>query len=193
MEKREYSTIYRIMHWSIAISMLLLLVTIFLRLTWMNKDNMADIIQNYLADNQLDLSRDQIIVLAKQIRKPMWDWHIYLGYILTGLYVIRMSLPFFGQMRFVSPLKRQTSFKEKIQFWAYIVFYACVAVSLITGLIIKHGPKNLKETMEEVHELSIYYLVAFLLVHLTGVLIAEFTDQKGIVSKIVSGSDQRNS
>ncbi|PIV48953.1 MAG: cytochrome B, partial [Flavobacteriaceae bacterium CG02_land_8_20_14_3_00_34_13] len=42
--------IYRIIHWAIAISFLLLLITIFLRLTWLNKFNVAAIIQEYLND-----------------------------------------------------------------------------------------------------------------------------------------------
>jgi len=42
--------------------------------------------------------------------------------------------------------------------------------------------------MEEIHELGVYYLVGFIVLHWSGVLIAEFTDQKGIVSRIVSGS-----
>ena len=89
MKHRNYSPIYRIMHWAIALCMILLLFTIFLRLTWMNKDNVADIIQNYLSTKDITLSREELIVLAKQIRKPMWDWHIYLGYILTGLFVMQ--------------------------------------------------------------------------------------------------------
>ena len=39
----------------------------------------------------------------------------------------------------------------------------------------------------EIHELGVYYLVAFIIIHLAGVLIAEFTNQKGIISKIISG------
>jgi cytochrome b len=46
--------------------------------------------------------------------------------------------------------------------------------------------------MEEIHVLGIYYLIAFIAIHLAGVLIAEFTDQKGIVSRIVSGSKKGN-
>ena len=42
--------------------------------------------------------------------------------------------------------------------------------------------------MENIHVLGIYYLVAFIVIHVAGVLIAEFSDQKGIVSRIVSGS-----
>lgn len=190
MENRTYSTAYRIVHWAIAISMILLLLTIFLRLTWMNKNHVADIIQNYLSTTDQTLSRDQAIILAKQIRKPMWDWHIYIGYVLVGLYSIRLVLPFFGQMQFSNPLKKELTIKAKFQYWVYIVFYVCVAVSLITGLIIEFGSKNLKKPMEEIHVLSIYYLLAFIFLHLGGVLMAELTSEQGIISKIVSGTSK---
>ncbi|MNX25711.1 hypothetical protein D3C86_557630 [compost metagenome] len=190
MENKTYSTAYRIVHWAIAISMILLLLTIFLRLTWMNKNHVADIIQNYLSTTDQTLSRDQAIVLAKQIRKPMWDWHIYIGYVLVGLYAIRLVLPFFGQMQFSNPLKKELTIKAKFQYWVYIVFYVCVAVSLITGLIIEFGSKDLKKPMEEIHVLSIYYLLAFIFLHLGGVILAELTTEQGIISKIVSGTSK---
>ena len=188
METRDYTAIYRILHWAIAICMLLILVTIFLRLTWMNKDHVADIIQNYLTTTDQVLSREQSIVLAKQIRKPMWQWHVYLGYVLTGLFCVRLALPFWGHMKFSSPFNKQLTLKVKFQFWVYLVFYVCVAVSLTTGLLIEFGPKDLKEPMEAVHVLSIYYLLTFIAIHLGGVLMAEFTNQQGIISRIVSGT-----
>ena len=64
----------------------------------------------------------------------------------------------------------------------------CVLVSLVTGLLIEHGQKELKKPLEEIHELSIYYLLAYIVIHFTGVLIAEFTNDKGIISKIISGT-----
>lgn len=190
MENRNYPVVYRIMHWSIALCMILLLITIFLRLTWLNKDNVADIIQNFLADKGTTLSREDVILLAKKIRKPMWEWHIYLGYVLTGLFSIRLILPLFGSMKFANPFNRQLPIKVKFQFWVYLIFTVCVTISLTTGLIIEFGPKELKETMEEIHELSIYYLVPFLILHLGGVLMAEFTTQPGIISRIVGGGKQ---
>ena len=188
MEKSEYSKIYRIIHWAIAISFLLLLITIFLRLTWMNKNNMAAIIQDYLSSTGQNLSKEQLIELAKKIRKPMWDWHIYLGYILTGLFVIRFILPAFGEMKIQNPLDKTLTIKLKFQKWTYILFYICVIVSLITGLLIVFGPKEYKDSMEDIHVLGIYYLIAFILVHVTGILIAEFTTESGIVSRIIGGS-----
>ncbi|HLV39029.1 cytochrome b/b6 domain-containing protein [Xanthomarina sp.] len=192
MEMTKYSKTYRIMHWAIAITFVLLLITIFLRLTWMNKYNVAAIIQNYLIDTGQVLTEDQLIVLAKKIRQPMWDWHIYFGYLLTGLFSLRLMLPFFGKMKLQNPLVKNLSMKEKFQKWTYIVFYICVMVSLTTGLIIELGPKELKKPMESIHVLGIYYLVGFIALHISGVLIAEFTDQKGIVSRIVSGSKKEN-
>ena len=188
MEKTKYSKIYRIIHWAIAISFLFLLITIFLRLTWMNKNNVAAIIQDYLRDTDQVLSQEQLVALAKKIRQPMWNWHIYIGYVLVGLFSIRFVLPAFGHMKIQNPFGKSLSAKLKFKNWTYIIFYMCVIVSLSTGLIIEFGPKEFKEQMEEIHVLGIYYLIAFLAIHLAGVFLAEFTVQKGIISKIVSGS-----
>lgn len=188
MENRNYNAVYRIIHWSIALCMILLLGTIFLRLTWLNKDNLTSIIQSFLATTDQALTHDQAITLAKQIRKPMWNWHIYLGYVLVGLYSLRLILSFFGKMKFSNPFNKALTLKEKFQFWVYMLFYFCVAISLITGLVIVLGQKNLKDTMEEIHVLSIYYLLAFIFIHFGGVFLAELTNQKGIISKIISGT-----
>jgi cytochrome b561 len=188
MKTKKYSNLYRLVHWAISIAFLLLLITIFLRLTWLNKYSVAAIIETYLSDTDFTLTQDQLISLAKKIRQPMWDWHIYLGYVLTGLFSIRFILPLFGKMKFQNPFANNLSIKEKFQKWTYIFFYICVVVSLVTGLIIEFGPKAFKKSMEEIHELGVYYLVGFIVLHWSGVLIAEFTDQKGIVSRIVSGS-----
>lgn len=190
MENKNYSKIYRIIHWAIAVSFLLLLVTIFLRLTWMNKNNVADIIHDYLSSTDQSLSQDQLIALAKKIRQPMWNWHIYIGYVLVGLFAIRTSLSLLlGDMKFQNPFVKNLSSKEKLQKWTYIIFYLCVVISLLTGLIIELGPKDLKKPIEAIHILSIYYLIPFIIIHLAGVLIAEFTNQKGIISRIISGAN----
>lgn len=191
MGKTKYSKVYRIIHWAIAVSFLLLLITVFLRLTWMNKYNVAAIIQDYLKDTDQILSQEQLISLAKKIRQPMWNWHIYMGYVLVGLFSIRFILPVLGHMKFQNPFGKNLSIREKFQKWTYIIFYVCVIISLVTGLIIELGPKEFKKPMEEIHVLSIYYLVTFIAIHLAGVLIAEFTDQKGIISRIVTGTKDK--
>jgi len=176
------------MHWAIALCMIMLLLTIFLRLTWLNKTNVAGIIQNYLAQTNKSLSPDEAIALAKQIRKPMWNWHIYTGYVLAALFALRLTLPFFGRMKFANPLSSELGLKVKFQYWVYLIFYVCLLISLVTGLMIEFGPKHLKDATEEIHVLSIYYLIAFLILHLGGVLAAEFSSHPGLVSRIISGN-----
>lgn len=188
METKSYSTTYRIIHWAIAISFMLLLLTIFLRLTWMNKEHVAQIIQEFLKTTDQTLSQDQLIVLAKQIRKPMWNWHIYLGYILVALFSVRLIVPLFGEMKFKNPLKKGLTRKEQFQFWTYLIFFLGVFISLATGLLIEFGPREFKNPIEAIHKLSIYYLVPYIIIHLGGVLLAEFSDRPGIISSIVGGA-----
>jgi len=158
----------------------------------MNKFNVSAIIQDYLNGTGQVLSQDQLIALAKKIRQPMWNWHIYIGYVLVGLFIVRFILPVFGHMKIQNPFEKKLSAKMKFQKWTYIVFYFCVIVSLTTGMIIELGPKEYKKSMEEIHVLGVYYLIAFIVIHVAGILIAEFTDQKGIVSSIISGTKDKD-
>ena len=192
MENAKYSKVYRIIHWAIAVSFLLLLITIFMRLTWMNKYNVAAIIQDYLSNTDKVLSQEQLLGLAKRIRQPMWDWHIYIGFVLAGLFSLRFMLPLFGHMKFQNPFIKNLSIKEKLQKWTYSIFYVCVIISLSTGLLIKLGPQEFGKPMEGIHVLGIYYLIGYIVIHWAGVFIAEFTDQKGIISRIVSGSEAKD-
>ena len=190
MNSTNYSKIYRFLHWSIAISIFLLLITIFLRLTWMNKNNMSDIIQHYLTGEGISLSEKQSITLAKQIRQPMWAWHIYIGYVITALISIRFIIPFLGVMKFQNPLAKDLTMKVRFQKWTYIIFYIGISMSLITGLVMIFGPKELAEKAEQKHILALYYLIPFIVIHIAGVFIAEFTNQKGIIYRIISGKKE---
>lgn len=190
MQARTFDRTFRIMHWLLAILMFLLLVTIFLRLTWLEKFSVAEIINTYAADQQINITQDQAVTLAKKIRKPMWQWHIWLGYAITAVYVLRMLLPLFGRMRFASPKQAGLDGKTRFQYWVYLVFYVLLGASLSTGLLIEFGPDAWHETLEELHVLSIYYFVAYMLLHIGGVLLAEFTSLPGLISRVISGNQR---
>jgi hypothetical protein len=91
-------------------------------------------------------------------------------------------------MKFQNPMGKQLNFRSKVQKWIYLIYYGYVIVLLTIGLIIEFGPKELKSPIEEIHILSIYYLISLLILNVGGVLTAEFTDQKGNISRILSGS-----
>jgi len=121
----------------------------------------------------------------------MLKWHFYIGYVLVGLFSIRFLLPLVGKMKFQKPFVKSQTRQMKFKKWSYIIFYLCVVVSLVTGLIIMFGPSLFKKPMGKIHVLSIYYLIAFIVVHIAGILYAEFTPQKDLISRIVSSSKKK--
>ena len=187
LENKKFSLAHRLLHWLIAFSILFLMLTVFLRLTWMEKNNVATILQDNLKALNISLDHDDAIKIAKQIRKPMWDWHIYTGYFLIGLYVLRLINLYFSGIIFPNPFHRASSLKQKIQGWTYIIFYFLMSISLITGFFIVNGSADYKDFLESIHVQSIYYVVLFIILHMTGLVLSEYSNEKGIVSKMING------
>jgi cytochrome b561 len=180
--KTSYSLSDRILHWALALTILFMLLTVFLRLNWMEKNHVAAILIDKLSALDVEITKDQAIKIAKQIRKPMFDWHITIGYVVTGIFVLRMIFHIKNKRSFNPITKR-----EKFQLWVYRIFYVLLAATLITGLIIEFGPKSIKKSIEAIHKLTLYYMVTFLILHFSGILLAEIGSKKGIVSKMIGG------
>jgi hypothetical protein len=154
---------------------------------WMNKVNVGNILRENLAKDGINLDRDTAGNLAKKVRRPMWDTHIIAHYVLVGLYVIRMIINYVQGFGFESPLKAGILGYKKFKSWIYVLFYTFLAGSLITGLLIEFGPGSVHEISEKIHKLALYYMIAFIVLHLVGVIIADGTRERGIISKIISG------
>jgi len=184
---QKYTLTHRLLHWSIAFTLLFLMLTVFLRLTWLEKNNVAAILQENLKLLNIDLSHDDALKIAKKIRKPMWDWHIYSGYFLMALYVLRMINLYRMGIIFPNPFANSSTLKQKVQGWTYIVFYFLMGVSLVTGFLIVKGPEDWGELLESIHVQSIYYVILFIIMHFIGLVVGELADQKGIVSKMIHG------
>lgn len=192
MSTQKFSLIGRILHWTTAFSLLFILLTIFLRLTWMNKNNVAAIVMDNLNATDITIEKDQAIIMAKQIRSPMWVWHIYIGYVLIGLFSLRMALTSFKILSFKNPFNKKYSNRERFQSWVYSVFYLLVFITLSTGLLLVFGPDGVRKTIKFVHELSWYYLIGFIILHFCGIIIAENGSKKGIVSEMINGGNKKD-
>jgi len=187
MKETRFNLGSRLIHWAIAFAILFLLLTVFLRLGWMNKDHLGDILQKSLAKKGIQLSSADAAAIGKDIRKPMWQYHVITGYVIIGLYLIRIVITFLQGIGFKSPFSADATARDKFKGWVYIIFYGLLAVSLFTGFMIVNGPKDWKEVMEPVHVKSLYYMLTFIVLHVSGVLLADMGAEKGIVSKMISG------
>ena len=192
MREKRFGLVNRLLHWAIAFTVLFLLLTILLRMGWMNKDNIGKIVQASLKVSGQAISLEQAQQIGKDVRRPMWNYHILAGYVLIGLYLIRAGLTAINGIAFKNPFSGETSGKEKFRSWLYIIFYFLLAVSLFTGLMVVNGPKDLKEGMEWIHVKSLYYVVVFIIVHILGVVIADAGAEKGVISRMITGSKSKD-
>ena len=89
---------------------------------------------------------------------------------------------------FANPFRNHLSIKERLQGFTYIYFYAFVFVSAVTGIFIeKEFFTEWKEGIETVHKWGIYWFPIFIILHIAGIVIVEFSTKKGITSKMIGG------
>lgn len=184
MTQRKFTFFHRLLHWIMVIVMPVLFITGFLRMYWMNKNNMIAKIESKTAL----LSKEQMSDIAKSIRAPMWQWHELFAHVMIFAFLARIAYMLIKGIRFPNPFKSVQPLKERFQGFTYVYFYSFVFVSAITGVCIEKGFFPLwKHTIESVHKWGIYWFPIFILLHLAGILIAEHSNKKGISSKMIGG------
>lgn len=189
MREKRFNLANRLLHWSIAFTILFLLLTVFLRSTWMDKNQIGDIVKNNLNKSNINLTDKDAANIGRAVRRPMWQCHIYAGYVMIGLYVIRMIVTAIQGIAYKNPFTKGLSFKEKLKSWIYIIFYFLLTITLFTGFMVENGPKAWKDSMEFIHVKSLYFFIAFIIVHIVGVMIADAKEDRGIISKIITGDE----
>jgi cytochrome b561 len=119
----------------------------------------------------------------------MWKWHVFTGYFLVFVFLLRLTMASIGKMIFLNPFQDEITLKQKFQAWVYLSFYFLMFVSLLTGLLIEFGPADIHETMETIHKLSLYYLISFVVLHFGGLWIAEKIEKQSLVSKMIASKE----
>ncbi|MDD2781886.1 cytochrome b/b6 domain-containing protein [Sulfuricurvum sp.] len=179
---RTFSPPFRLWHWLSAFSMFGIIVTVLLRKTVMHKEQIGGIVQTKLAELGTVITDEQAVMIGKAVRSPMWDWHIYFGIAIAVLLVWRVLMV----------LKNGFGFDEnpsmKRVYMLYRAVYVLLAVMSLSGLslYLKFAGES-KELVEGIHMYIGYALFAFVAVHIAGVILAERSDQKGLVSRMISG------
>lgn len=180
--KNKFTKQHRVLHWSLAILISISFITGFLRMVWMGKKAVIHAVQV-----NSDLTRDQAVSIYKTLREPMWQWHVYAAYLIVFVFILRILYMIVEGIRFPNPFKSTSTGREKFNGAVYIIFYVFLAVQVVTGLGLKFLSGDIKHSIETIHKLAIYWFPIFILLHLAGVVLAELTHKKGIVSKMIGG------
>ena len=180
----KFTALHRILHWTGALAMTVLLITGFLRMYWMNKNSITEIMQR----KTTAIPQKEMTEIAVSIREPMWQWHEIFAYVMIATFIIRVIYMILKGIRFPNPFKRKQSLKERFQGFTYVYFYLFVCISALTGICIQNGFfPAWKSGIEAVHKWGIYWFPIFILLHIAGIYLAETGSKKGITSKMIGG------
>lgn len=185
----KYSASFKLWHWLNAIVVLGLLGTVFLRKTFLSWRTNSEILMNKLASFDIDVTAEQAKILAKAVRAGMWEWHIILGYALTFLVLYRIYL-FFTKATDKESFSSLSLHKKAVEV-LYWLFYFTLFFMTVSGLVLSfHNElalsKELTHDIKEIHELVFNFIMYFAVVHIVGVVIAELTNEKGLISSMIS-------
>jgi len=190
---KKWSATFRVWHWLFALTILFMSTTVLLRETILDKEtNGAVITENISMLYDVNVTKEDSIDIAKEIRRPLWQWHIYIGYLFAGLVFVRLMLFFTqsGRQNYINCDEKTTH--KKIVSGIYIVFYGFSIIAALTGISIKFNElfgisEDLEHTVKEIHEFAFYAILIFIAIHVAGVVIAENSNEKGIVSDMING------
>lgn len=207
--RQKHSRAIRIWHWGSFIILLGSLITVLLSETLLDMRGNIQSVKEELEKSGLSVTVDQAKSVAKINRHIIWDWHTYFGYVLAGLFFFRVVLEFFQEkgQKFFGILKNakrylkqgQADKKSGKQYlmsrYIYLVYYLTLCVMSCTGLFMafSDGNKELREirhTLKEIHNVGMYVILSFIVVHLAGIIWAESGKKnKGVVSDMFNGGE----
>jgi Ni/Fe-hydrogenase 1 B-type cytochrome subunit len=209
---KDYSPAMRVWHWANWLLISGQLLTILFLKVIVKTKTAAPEFQAVLGREGISLSEQQARSLTRIISHRIWDWHIYIGLTLAAFWLLRVLLELRGptsrrfgarlqetlrRYRLMPPARDPQAGKKLFPMLTYLAFYLMLTVIVITGLGLTWADDydwlhKLEHTLKEIHNVTMYLIIAFFLVHLIGVLWMELTSDKGLVSRMISGGKEPN-
>ena len=191
MEK-QFTLLYRIWHWTMALSVIGLLVTVLLRKTFLSWRTNSEIIMTKFQDAGLEVTTELAKATAKAIRSGMWEWHyifgLFLGIsILFRIYMILSKKAILPVITLIQAPK-----EKKLQYLVYtLLCFFIMTMTLSGGFLYFYEifafTKDEIHWVKEMHEVMMWGIVVFVTLHLVGVLKHELDTKEPIVSKMIHG------
>jgi Ni/Fe-hydrogenase 1 B-type cytochrome subunit len=206
---KRYSASLRLWHWANMIIISGSLITVLINSTITNKHKTSVLIKGSLQTAGANVTDAQVKEATHALSDSVWDVHVYFGYCLAGLLVFRLLLEFFelADQKFIQKIKsaytqfnivkknREMARNELTVKIIYASFYLLLIIMVVTGLSLAFEDalavlKPIRHNIKSVHGFCMYLILAFIVVHLAGVFLAERKNGKGIVSDMINGGSE---
>lgn len=209
----DYSTPLRLWHWGNALLVSGQLLTILFLLVIVKPRALTPDFQQALRKSGGTLSVDQGRALAHVISERIWDWHIGIGLALAAFWaywlVVQLTAPAeqrFGarlaaaarHYRLAPPAGSAEARYALLVKLSYAAFYLFLAVMVLTGLALTWADDvawlgTIEHSVKEVHNVTMYLIIAFVVVHTVGVVWAELAGNHGLISRMIGGKADKSS
>jgi Ni/Fe-hydrogenase 1 B-type cytochrome subunit len=206
---QKNSVLIRIWHWLTFITVSALMITVLMASTVLHPRANIKMVVERLENKGVTITDDQAFSVSHAYDDKMWDIHKLLGYGLSFLLLSRLLIEAVQKKeeklrtRILKVLKlklQDTESKKELKHFlivkrGYIVFYVLLLVIVLTGLgmIFGHDLTFLDQNhrlIKKIHGFCQYLMYAYVFFHLCGVIIADNTNAKGIVSGIINGNKE---
>lgn len=195
----------RVWHWSNALLVLAQLTTILFLFVVVKVKTLAPEFSKVLAGKGVNMSTEDLRGLTRIVAHRIWDWHIWIGLTLAVVLAFRVVVSFLQRGGQRTDAKIAAHKNEALQgnpvarqaVWvryAYRAFYLVLAVMVLTGLILVFEDyfPSIEHTAKEIHEVTMYVVILFVIAHIVGVFRAEVTHEPGLVSDMINGGEPVN-
>lgn len=190
----------RIWHWTNSGLVLFQLMTILFLFVVLKVRELAPEFSKVLAEKGVSMAPDQLRGLSRIVAHRIWDWHIWVGILISVLLAYRVLVSFRqrGGQRTAAKLARlqaraahgdAEARKGIFVRYMYRGFYVVLAIMVVTGLVLVFEDyfRAIEHLCKEIHEVSMYAVIAFIVAHIFGVFRAEVTHEPGITSDMIHG------
>ncbi|HEY5325492.1 MAG TPA: cytochrome b/b6 domain-containing protein [Mucilaginibacter sp.] len=203
---KRHSATLRLWHWLNTIVISGSLITVLINATITDQRGISGMVKGELQKAGASVTNDQARSVANALSDSVWDVHKYFGYCLAGLLLFRLLLEFFqlADQKFIRKIKseyrrfktvkknRQEVLHDLTVKAIYAVFYVLLIFQVITGLFLAFEDamapfKSIRHSVKNLHGFCMYLIIAFIVVHIAGVFLAERKGSKGIVSDMING------
>ena len=203
---QKHSALIRIWHWLTFIFVAALMITVLIASTALHPRDNIKMVEEQLAKKGVTITDEQAFSVSHSFDDKMWDVHKLLGFglafLLLSRFVIEVAQAGDEKVRVriknILMLKTTTPEQQKLKKHyliikrGYLVFYALLIVVVLSGLglafdhdvaFLDHNHRMIKT----IHSFCQYLMYGFVALHLCGVIVADITHSKGVVSGMING------
>lgn len=208
--RTTYSLAIRIWHWLTFLTFTASIVMVLLASTLFTTKGNIPMVQEVVQSKGELVSPAAARAVSHEFSDKLWMAHKYIGFGLCFLLLWRIVIEFTysNEKKLGTKIRRALAFHTQtarqrydrkhymLVKWGYVIFYFLFLVMAITGLGLAFEDvplfRSAHGALADVHKIVQFLLYVYIMFHIAGVVRADVTDNKGIVSRMINAGDDKN-